>query len=115
MADTIIDRSYEEGGETESVNVDTGQINHVAESSLSLASDAQIETTESTRSLVHRDMTDDKGREAPKDDTEDEVAQNVNEVERETSPESDTTAAPSIGPVVLRDIKRRKKLQRTCA
>lgn len=115
MADTIIDRSYDEGVETESMNVDGPEINPAAESSLSLASDAQIETTESTRSLVHRDVTDGNSREVTKDDTEEEVVQNATKTEREKSPESDTTAAPSIGPVVLRDIKKRKKLQRTCA
>ena len=112
MADTI---PSDERGETESMNVDGDQINPVTESSMSLGSEAHTETTESTRSLVHRNMAEEKIRDIPTEITETEETEEVDGRPREKSPESDSTAVPSIGPVVLRDIKKRKRLQRTCA
>ncbi len=100
--------------DTESVNVD-GDMFPITQSTVSLGSEARTETTESTRSLVQRNMAKND-----KETTEQLADTAINEreefeQERENTPPSDTTVAPSIGPVVLKNVKKRRKLQRTCA
>ena len=119
MADRIpTDHHRDEGGETESTSVVDGehvdQVNPVRASSMSLHSDARTETTESTRSLVHRNLANERSKDSPSAVVHTEETDDVDERHREKSPASDTPA-PSIGPVVLRDVKKRKKLERTCA
>ncbi len=98
--------------DAESVNVD-GDLHAIAESSVSIGSDGHTETTESTRSLVQRNMEERKGHEVSISSQEASAAEK-GERPREKSPESDVVP-PSIGPVVLREVKKRRKLDRTCA
>ena len=119
MADRIAtDHHLDDTRETEGTSTVDGehvdQVNPVTESNMSLGSEAQTETTESTRSLVHRNLANETNKDTPSAIVHTEETEDVDERQREKTTASDTPA-PSIGPVVLRDVKKRKKLERNCA
>ena len=116
MADTIIVKGMSNRHTTKHNEEQIKQHHPQTVSSVSLSSEAQSEVTESCRSLVQRDHFGEKDKDMPSEMTETGQIEHVEEDRpREKSPASDITPVPSIGPVVLRDVKKKKALQRTCA